>query len=417
MGKRPYSNWLEGYVNYSQELAESPLIFHLWTGISVLASVLGRRVWLPWSSRKLFPNMFIVLVAGSALCRKSSAILLGQELLQDIESRFTVTTPPFTLYLERLTKEECIRRLAEVESLIGDAAVTVHADELGACLNRESYKSGFFEDLIKYYDGSPHGHGTKTSGSYRVERPCLNLLAGTTPDWFSDVAPPSALSGGFLPRILFVYQDRNPRRIPHPVMTEELVNLRQCLIQDLLELSKIQGEMTWSAEADRQYVEEYMEYNPIGPSYMEPWYGRKYATGIKLSLIMALMMDRSLVIGERHFAMAMELIDELEVNMTRMLGLVTKAPAIERGRTIVRLARWIYDNHREGFTYREALNRFAGETTAAIVRDDLMDMEQGGYLAIRGKRKPDGTYQMKDLKFVPDLEAIEDMLHLKGKED
>jgi len=417
VSERPYANWLEGYLNYAQELAESPKIFHLWTGISVLASVLGRRVWLPWGDGALFPNLYVVLVAGSALCRKSSAIRIGQRLLQRLEEKFQGKHPPFMLYLKRLTKEAFIQRLHEVEAELGSAPVTVHADELGACLNRDAYRSGFFEDLIKFYDGDPFGTDTKTAGTYVVERPCVNLLGGTTPDWFTDVAPSTAMTGGFLPRILFVYQDRNSRRIPHPVMTTQLKKLQDHLVAELLELCKLRGKMAWSEEADEQYVSEYMNYNPIGPDYMQPWFGRKYTTGLKLSIIMAAMLDRSLVIGPGHFGMAMDLLDNLEVPMTRMLGLVTRAPTVERGRTIIRLARWMYENRIEGFTYREALNRFAGELTTEAIREDLMQLEQGGHLRItgRGQRK-DGTYQLKDLRFYPIKEALEELLSIKAKE-
>ena len=56
------SGWLENYLKYTSA-QESPDAFHLWTGLSVLAGALQRRVYFKQGYFRVFPNLYIVLCA------------------------------------------------------------------------------------------------------------------------------------------------------------------------------------------------------------------------------------------------------------------------------------------------------------------------------------------------------------------
>ena len=58
---RELGNWLKAYSEYSTE-SESPEMFHLWTGLSILASAVRRNVVLNQGINLLFPNMYVVVV-------------------------------------------------------------------------------------------------------------------------------------------------------------------------------------------------------------------------------------------------------------------------------------------------------------------------------------------------------------------
>ncbi|KKL16209.1 hypothetical protein LCGC14_2497870, partial [marine sediment metagenome] len=80
MSLRRLNDWVSGYIEYSQE-TESPLSYHVWTGISLLAAALQRRVYIRWGYEILYPNMYIVLVGPSGKCRKGSAMNLGKDII------------------------------------------------------------------------------------------------------------------------------------------------------------------------------------------------------------------------------------------------------------------------------------------------------------------------------------------------
>src|SRR3990167_6116197 len=84
--KRKCENWLASYLEYTSE-QESPTEFHLWTSMAILSATLGRHVWIDRGYYTTFPNLFIILVAGSAKCRKSVSTHMGLDLLFELRDR------------------------------------------------------------------------------------------------------------------------------------------------------------------------------------------------------------------------------------------------------------------------------------------------------------------------------------------
>jgi len=62
-------DWLSSYLEYTSG-QESPRNFHFWTGLSILGGALRRNVVLDRVYYKLFPNLYVILVAASAACKK-----------------------------------------------------------------------------------------------------------------------------------------------------------------------------------------------------------------------------------------------------------------------------------------------------------------------------------------------------------
>ena len=58
-------NFLRDFVALSVD-TEIPQEFMLWCGISGIGASLGRRVWVDMNTFLIYPNMYIVLLAGSA---------------------------------------------------------------------------------------------------------------------------------------------------------------------------------------------------------------------------------------------------------------------------------------------------------------------------------------------------------------
>lgn len=76
-------NWLDSYLEYTSH-TESAKIFHKWTGLSSIASVLQRKCWFQFGMFKIYPNIFVVLTAAPGQARKTQAIRIGQDILSEI---------------------------------------------------------------------------------------------------------------------------------------------------------------------------------------------------------------------------------------------------------------------------------------------------------------------------------------------
>ena len=79
--KEYQDDFIDLYLDYTKG-QESPRDFHFWTAVSLISGAVGRKIWLPRGHDMLYPNHYVILVAGSAMSRKSSAINIGVGLLR-----------------------------------------------------------------------------------------------------------------------------------------------------------------------------------------------------------------------------------------------------------------------------------------------------------------------------------------------
>jgi len=82
---RKFPNWLKAYIGYTRD-SESPTEFHFWTGVSVLAGALRRRVWIDMKKFQWTPNFYVILVGPPGVAAKSTSISMGMSLLTQVPS-------------------------------------------------------------------------------------------------------------------------------------------------------------------------------------------------------------------------------------------------------------------------------------------------------------------------------------------
>jgi hypothetical protein len=79
--KRHYSNWLQSFMEYAG-YGEAPPHMYFWIGVSTIAGVLRRRVWIDEIKFQWFPNFYIVLVAPPGIVSKTTTMGIGHDLLK-----------------------------------------------------------------------------------------------------------------------------------------------------------------------------------------------------------------------------------------------------------------------------------------------------------------------------------------------
>src|SRR5580765_4183188 len=121
-------SFLELYIKYTAK-QESPQAFHLWVGITILASALGRKCFINRGYYRLYPNLFTIVVAGSARCRKSTAISIGIRLLDGIPTTKVISgkKPPEEFLREM--DEASVESETEGKKIWNTSPVLVHSSE------------------------------------------------------------------------------------------------------------------------------------------------------------------------------------------------------------------------------------------------------------------------------------------------
>lgn len=325
-------NWLEAYQDFTRETESAPL-FHKWVGISMLAAALRKKTWLSLGRIKIFPNLYVVLVAEPGIARKTQSISYGSSILNEVSSIITSA--------DAITKEALLQDLesSAVDEQMPDTTIFRHSSlniiskEFESFLGQKQENTKMLVLLTDLYDSQelPWKYRTKNSGSSTVPSVFLNILGATTPDSLASCLPPSAIGGGLTSRIIFVWSSAKTKKIPFPEMTPELEQLKQDLIHDLTIISRVVGNYSFAPDAMEYWKNWYLSYDETSPRRIckDPsfngWYSRKPMFINKLSIILTAAKTNELIIKQEVIENAIALLEEAESTMGQTFCAIGKS--------------------------------------------------------------------------------------------
>lgn len=339
---RRLANWLHSYLDYTAD-TEAPREMHFWTGVSVLAAALRRRVWFDMGYFRWYPNFFIVFVAPPGIVKKTSTIDVGVDLIRNVKD---VVFAPDSVTWQRLLKFlEENQQVINVPQPGGGVlkkemtAVSAYVGELENFL--KLHDEGFNGTLIALYDGkvedTAYVHSTVAGVSARIMNPWLNLIGATTPSWIRQSIPENMIGGGLFSRIIFVCADKRSRIIAYPKYETKTnrSKLRDDLIHDLLIISTHYGEMVPTLEAIQFGTDWYrgMESSRslviAGPRY-DGYYARKQAHVHKLAMILSISRKDDRSIEKRDLEDAIAMMEVAEKSLNRVFEAVGQVDEAKR---------------------------------------------------------------------------------------
>lgn len=309
-------SWLDSYMEYTAD-QESPKAFHQWVAMGVISSCIGRNIHIPRVKYTTFPNLYIVLVAGSAKCRKSVSISIGRDLLNGLKE------PP-TVFAQKITTEALIEALESTKK--NDACFgLICASELSVFLGGDSIKSGIIPALTDLYDSPKEWvYHTKGRGKETLKNVTLSMLGASTKDWLRTSIPVEAIGGGFTSRVIFVFEDAPSKLV---LFGDEQKNndiRRSELIFDLELIRKCFGQIILTEDAKKFSWEWYIqESDIIRDEKVDGYFGRKHDTMFKVATILSLSESSNLIIEQRHIEKALELLERNELHLNTVMESVT----------------------------------------------------------------------------------------------
>jgi hypothetical protein len=297
-----------------------PRDFHFWTGISIIAAALERKIALKQANIIHYPNLYILLVSYPAV-GKSTAMDRGVDILEDVKKLYD---PGFRIIPNQVTEASFIDLMKHPEvKMIANRAEIVHtsgffyASEASSSALQNTH-GDFNASLTAMYD-CPKFFRKKIKGEkFEVEivNACMNLLAGTTFDFLKNVVDEKSVMGGFASRLLYVVsKDRVIRETQYDYIRPENDNLRQKLLEDIAQIHDLGGFIkptdSFKKAVERAQPEFDRYLRDLGSPRMESLMARKLTNTIKLSMILSVAESNSLVVDERHFLAAAKLIDDV----------------------------------------------------------------------------------------------------------
>lgn len=291
----PKTGWLHDYIEYTRK-TEPPTVYHFFAGAVAIASTLARNVYFRRGDKDIFPNLWVVLVGPSGVVRKTTACNLAINLFRNIGGN---------VLADKLTPEALIDSFKEKE---GNATGLIFAPELAVFLGKQKYQEGMIPMLTALSDNpAKWSSGTIMRGSAELTNVGLTFLAASTLDWIQHAIPREAFGGGFMSRLLFVVQERTPRRFSEPPPLDD--KLRIDLIKRLRLMTQIRGEFSRTEEAFKWWDKWYGEVTDRAADnkHFAGYLARIPDQVWRLAMLLVVAEGKgtgNLVVEERHFVQA-----------------------------------------------------------------------------------------------------------------
>lgn len=216
---QPYDP-IDHYLELTKD-TEVPQFFNRWSLTVGLGAWLGKRVWFPFGSGKIYPNMYAMLL-GAPGTRKSSAIKGVKRILAHAGYQ--------TFAAEKTTKEKFLLDLAgDVDSSElsldtffdmpmfeeGSAECFIAADEFNDFFGNNILDFVSLLGVLWDYEGV-YKNKIKNGVSVEIPDPYITILGGNTETTFAHTFPPEVMGQGFFSRMIAVYAEPTRKRVTFP---------------------------------------------------------------------------------------------------------------------------------------------------------------------------------------------------------
>lgn len=312
-GRCVKKSWIQEYLKYTSG-QESPELFHLWCGVTVMAGALRRNVKIRFGAGYIFPNFYTVLVSPTGICRKQSALDESTDMLREVDG--------IKILHERATPEGIIKymrfesvkkREVDGKPIIDEECVVfLQASELANFIGASSYA----EDLRGLMTGLWSNHTnwdytTQSRGKEALKNVNMNFLGASNPEWLAKGFVEDSFGGGFIGRIIFIYQNQRIK-VPWPEKTPEQISLRNLLVMDLQHIATLHGTFKVTPKAREFFTTWYMSFEPDMSGRMVGYLQRKHVHMLKLSMILSIAENDVLIIEEGHIKAAKMFLEQME---------------------------------------------------------------------------------------------------------
>src|SRR5574343_131785 len=310
-------NFLEKLLDQTQE-AESPRSFFLWSGLAAISAVVRKNVWINKKIYRLYPNLYIMLVARSGL-RKGYPVKLAQKLVESLEVTKVISGRNS---IQSIIQELSRQWTLEVGKSIINANGFLVNDELDSFLIDDPSAQTILTTL---YDSFYHNSWTSTlkgEGKSVLKDICITMLSATNEVHLNSFLDETSVSGGFIGRTLIVHETQKSRL--HPLIDDDdmtEVNTSD-LKEELTRIALVTGQAKLTREAKDLYKLWYHEFNkkldenPDGDS--TGLSERLHDHILKVSLLLSLSESNHLQITKDHLAKSIELCVGFTINTRRV---------------------------------------------------------------------------------------------------
>jgi hypothetical protein len=320
---RESRDFLTAYFDFARD-EFCPDDFHYWTGVSVVAGALERKVWLNQSGRFTYPNLYVFLVAKPGE-GKTTASDLGIDFLKELQD--SGGRPGVSILPAKMSDAFFEQKMAHSNKFTYQGEEHIHCShffyvsEAENSLKEMTGGGELTAALTEFYDCPKNWkRGTKKDGETSAINVCCNALVGITYSCLSRVVlPDQKIMGGFASRILYVAHSRKKVRNVKWEVASRRTDLRIKLQSDLQHIHNLKGQFSVSREFGQAFEDWFplndQERADMKSERLQSLAARRQTNILKLAMVCSVSESDDLRLEKDHWDRALELLQSVEKNM------------------------------------------------------------------------------------------------------
>lgn len=323
---RKFHNFLTAFEEFGKDNFTPP-IFNTWTGISIIAGALERKVWLEWNqSLRYYPNLYVMLV-GLPGSGKTTAINRGVSIMSELykANRLVNFLPT------QVTEAKLIELMGQKATFYYEGQPYTHCSGYYfASEASDSFKEIYGDitsTMTNFYDCPNFWEkATKKDGRLTIQNACFNILGGSTLQYLNELVNQNNVMGGFASRLNYVIcRDNNVKRNSFPTENKQVAQAamayRDQLVSDLKRINEMIGPFSTTQEFREAWEEWDFKVQTEKKGQSEQMQSLAVRTGTsmhKLCMVLSAAESSDRVMKLPHFLQARTLLEQTQSELPKI---------------------------------------------------------------------------------------------------
>lgn len=368
-------NFIDYVVKY-QASTESPDDYWKWSAIACIGALMRNQVYYETQIGKVYPNIYVIILAKSGVTRKAAAPKFIGKLIQECGNTKFING--------RASMQAVVRELGATYSsptghTISGASGILYTEELSAFLVQDPASIPLLIDLYDYHET---WQTNLISGSIKLKEVCVSMLAASNFDLLKLVFSDVAIKGGLLGRTFFVTANKAKHR-------KSLLDLQMSemsiepLVKHLKRINLLQGKIGTTTDSKDYYNDWYYSV-PDEILGDQQGFGSRIGTHVlKIAMIVAASRhDFKMLIEVQDFERAVRLCMPFVKAYKQMLAGVG---ASENSKSMALLLKLILEAPRMAIAHSTLMEKaYADFKDSAQVEALVLMLVQGGLITTIG---------------------------------
>jgi len=387
MTDRILEDWIDSYLTYTDN-SEPPVMFRLWSAISVIAACLQRKCKLVWGDLTFFPNLYIVLV-GPPAARKGTAMNQAYPFLENLNIKMAA---------EAITREALIQELCKANDndidvktgkMLFHSSLTIWSQELTVFLGYNNLQ--LMSDLTDWYDcKNKWTYRTKHMGTDEILGVYVNLFGATTPTLIRSTMPLDAIGSGLTSRMIFVFERDKEKVVPYTGKTKEEKKIGKSLETDLERIRMMSGNFKGTEAFMDKWISWYStqaEDHHFNDIKFEGYIQRRGNHVMKLSMVMSAARSSDMILDEIDIHKSIDILERTEKKMLHTFSGVGRSSHAD---VLARVMLDVTNAGEEGLWYSDLVTKYRDDADDWVMDKIIKTLHAMNF--IRKKETPEDLH-------------------------